>query len=46
MLRSSLVGFAAGIVIVIIVNVATPQAAPCLQNAKGWDVLRAHAICR
>jgi len=46
MLRSALVGFAAGIALVIVVNAVMPQPAPCLQSSKGWDIVRAHWICR
>lgn len=46
-LRSGLAGLGAGIVAVILINLVTPEPAPCLPNAKGWDILRAYDLtCR
>jgi hypothetical protein len=42
--RSAAIGFAAGLVLVTIVNVVTPRAAPCLESSKGWDILRAYRV--
>jgi len=44
LVRSALVGLAGGAVIAIAVNVIDPTPAPCLQNAKGWDILRAYSL--
>jgi hypothetical protein len=43
-LRSAIAGFAAGVVLLTIINAVIPTPAPCLQNAKGWDILRAYSI--
>jgi hypothetical protein len=43
--RTAGVGLATGLVLVVLWNVFDPVAAPCLQNSKGWDILRAYAIC-
>ena len=43
-MRSALVGFAAGLVLVTVVNVVDPEPATCLQNSKGWDILRAYSL--
>jgi hypothetical protein len=43
--RSAAVGFVVGIVIVVLVNVASPTPAPCLQSSKGWEILRAYRMC-
>jgi hypothetical protein len=46
-LRSAAIGFATGVVMVVIINVATPGPTPCLQDSKGWDILRAYSLdCR
>ncbi len=45
-LRASLVGIAAGAVIAVLWNVVDPTPAPCLQSAKGWDILRAYSFCK
>ena len=42
--RSVAIGLAAGAVLVTLWNVTAPTAAPCLQNAKGWDILRAYSL--
>lgn len=42
--RSAAIGLAAGIVLVTVVNLLHPTAAPCLQNSKGWDILRAYSL--
>ena len=44
LLRSAAVGFVAGIVIVLLINIVHSTPAPCLQNAKGWDILRAYSM--
>jgi len=44
LVRSAAIGFAAGIAIVILVNLIDPKPVPCLQNAKGWDILRAYSL--
>ncbi|TMJ33943.1 MAG: hypothetical protein E6G96_03335 [Alphaproteobacteria bacterium] len=44
LLRSAAIGFVAGAVLVTLVNVVQPTPAPCLQNAKGWDILRAYSL--
>jgi galactitol-specific phosphotransferase system IIC component len=43
--RSAAIGFAGGIVLVILWNIVEPTPAPCLQHSKGWDVLRAYSFC-
>ena len=42
--RSAAIGFVAGAALVTLVNVVQPTPAPCLQNAKGWDILRAYSL--
>jgi hypothetical protein len=42
--RTAAIGFVAGIVVVLLVNLVDPTPAPCLQNAKGWDILRAYSL--
>jgi hypothetical protein len=42
--RSAVIGFAAGIGVVLLVNFVDPTPAPCLQNSKGWDILRAYSF--
>ena len=42
--RSAAVGLLAGIVLVTLWNVTDPTPTPCLQNAKGWDILRAYSL--
>jgi hypothetical protein len=42
--RSAVIGFGAGIVVVFLVNIVDPTPAPCLQNSKGWDILRAYSF--
>jgi hypothetical protein len=45
-LRSAVVGFAAGLVLVTLVNGLSGEPPPCLQQAKGRDILRAYStIC-
>jgi hypothetical protein len=44
LLRSALIGLAGGAVLALLVNVLDPTPAPCLQNAKGWDILRAYSL--
>jgi hypothetical protein len=41
-LRTALIGFAAGLALVTVMNVLSPDPTPCLQNSKGWDILRAY----
>jgi len=43
-LRSSLIGFVGGLVVVTLMNVAVPLQAECLQQTKGLDILRAYSI--
>jgi hypothetical protein len=43
-LRSAVAGYVCGVAVVVFVNVLTPTAAPCLQEAKGGDILRAYSI--
>jgi len=43
--RSALIGFALGIAAVIVANLMAPTTAPCLQSAKGGDILRAFRLC-
>ena len=43
--RSAIVGLAGGIAFVTFVSVVDPKPAPeCLQNSKGWDILRAYSL--
>ena len=44
-LRTALIGFAGGLVLVTVVNVLSPKPTPCLQNSKGWDIWRAYRLC-
>jgi len=44
LVRSAAIGFVGGAVIVTLVNFLDPTPAPCLQNAKGWDILRAYSL--
>jgi hypothetical protein len=44
LVRSAAIGVAAAVALVIVWNVAAP-APPCLQNSKGWDILRAYTLC-
>jgi hypothetical protein len=43
--RSAGVGLVAGILCAVVWNVVDPNA-PCLQAAKGWEILRAYTLCR
>ena len=43
-LRSAIVGYAAGLAVLIMINVVVPTPPSCLQNSKGWDILRAYSI--
>jgi hypothetical protein len=43
--RSSVIGLVTGLVLVTLWNVADPTPTPCLQEAKGWDILRAYSFC-
>jgi hypothetical protein len=43
-LRSALAGYAGGLALLIMINALVPNPAPCLQNSKGWDVLRAYSL--
>jgi hypothetical protein len=43
-MRTGLVGFAGGIVLVTLVNIVQPTPASCLQNSKQWDILRAYSL--
>jgi hypothetical protein len=42
--RSALIGLAAGIVLAAVVNIAVSNPAPCLEQSKGWDILRAYQV--
>ena len=42
--RAAVIGLAAGAVLAVVWNVAAPTPAPCLQNSKGWDILRAYSL--
>jgi hypothetical protein len=42
-LRSAFVGYAGGLALVILINVILPNAVPCLQNSRGFDILRAYS---
>jgi hypothetical protein len=42
--RSAVAGLAAGIAFVTFVNVVEPKDVDCLQNSKGWDILRAYSL--
>jgi hypothetical protein len=33
------------VVLVVLWNFFDPTPAPCLQNSKGWDILRSYAMC-
>jgi hypothetical protein len=46
LLRSAGIGLAVGVVLVTLWNVVDPTPAACLQNSKGWDILRAYSLCR
>jgi hypothetical protein len=43
--RSALIGFAVGVVAVVVVNLVSPSPSPCLQTAKGWDIWRSYWLC-
>jgi len=43
-LRSAVAGYVCGVAAVVFVNVLTPTATPCLQEARGGDILRAYSI--
>ena len=42
-ITSALIGLAAGAAVAVAVNMTLPPP-PCLQNAKGWDILRAYDL--
>jgi len=42
--RSLPIGLATGIVLAALWNVTAPAPASCLQNSKGWDILRAYSL--
>jgi hypothetical protein len=44
LLRSALIGLAGGGALALLVNALDPTPAPCLQQAKGWDILRAYSL--
>jgi hypothetical protein len=44
LLRSAVIGFVGGLAIVLVVNFLGSTPPPCLQNAKGWDILRAYSL--
>jgi hypothetical protein len=44
LVRSAVIGFAVGVVVVTLWNVGDPTPAPCLQNSKGWDIIRAYSL--
>jgi hypothetical protein len=43
-MRAGAAGFAGGLVLVTMINVLDPNPAPCLQQSKRWDVLRAYSL--
>ena len=43
--RGALGGFAAGLLFAIIVNTIMPTPAVCLQQSKGFDILRTLTFC-
>ena len=42
-LRTAIAGYACGVLVVVIVNGLGAQAAPCLDKARGCDILRAYS---
>ena len=44
-LRTAVIGLASAVVLVVLWNFFDPTPAPCLQNSKGWDILRSYAMC-
>jgi len=44
-LRTSIIGLASGVVLAVLWNVVDPTPSPCLQNSRGWDILRAYTMC-
>ena len=42
-LRSALAGYVCGVALVVVVNGLSREAAPCLQNAKGGQILSAYS---
>ena len=42
--RSAAIGIAAGLAIMVLWNLVDPTPASCLQNSKGWDILRAYSL--
>jgi len=43
-LRTAAIGFGGGMVAAVLVNLVSPQPAPCLQDSKGIDILRAYSL--
>lgn len=43
-LRTATIGFTGGVAAVILANLVSPVPPPCLQNAKGMDILRAYSL--
>ena len=44
LVRTAGIGFAVGLVLVVIWNFVEPTSASCLQNSKGWEILRAYSL--
>jgi hypothetical protein len=42
-LRSALAGYAGGVALLILINVLLPNPVPCLQDSRGFDILRAYS---
>ena len=43
-MRTAVIGFGGGLVIMVLLNAVSSASPPCLQNAKGWDILRAYSL--
>jgi hypothetical protein len=43
-LRSALLGVASGVALVVLINVVAAKPASCLQQSKGWDIMRAYSL--
>jgi len=44
-LQTALAGYVGGVLLVVLLNVMSPEPSACLQNAKGSDILRAYKLC-
>jgi hypothetical protein len=42
--RSAAIGLGAGLALMVLWNLVDPNPTPCLQAAKGWDILRAYSL--